>query len=102
MEQSVCISLPVASPIVHMLLNSPVTARAAVVILSKKAPATADLRYALTMVSSLGGFGGTEAPAGRPGLHANPNFRATAEMRMLPRLINYDQPNSFRPFRGPF
>src|SRR5689334_21011587 len=57
MEQSVFMSFSDARPIEHMLLNSPVTARAAVAVPSKKAPATADLRYALTMVSSLGGSG---------------------------------------------
>jgi hypothetical protein len=36
-----------------MLLYSPVTARAAVAALSKKAPATVDVMYALTIVSSL-------------------------------------------------
>src|SRR5262245_4946424 len=45
MEQSVCMSLPSARPIVHMLLYSPVTARAAVAIPIKKAPASAELIY---------------------------------------------------------
>src|SRR5262245_40261530 len=45
MEQSVCMSLPSARPIVHMLLYSPVTARAAVAIPIQKAPASAELMY---------------------------------------------------------
>jgi hypothetical protein len=50
MEQSVCMSLPRARPIVHMLPYSPVSAIAAVAIPSKKAPATAGVMYALTIV----------------------------------------------------
>src|SRR6476619_2965068 len=57
MEQSVCMSWPVARPCVHILPNSPVTAKAAVAKPSRKAPATADLRYALTMVYLLGVVG---------------------------------------------
>src|SRR5215470_9957942 len=44
MEQSVCMSLPDARPIAHLLLNSSVTARAAVVPRpNNKAPAKADV-----------------------------------------------------------
>src|SRR5262245_12252386 len=55
MEQSVCMSLPSASPIVHMFLYSPVTARAAVAMPIRKAPARADLMYGLMIISSSGG-----------------------------------------------
>src|SRR5262245_7076807 len=103
MEQSVCMSLPVARPIVHMLLNSPVTAKAAMVIPSKNAPATADLRYALTIVSSFGGLGGTEAQAGRPRFALTPISERQSRCGECCRvIINHDQPNSFRPLRGAF
>src|SRR5215467_8253070 len=46
MEQSVCMSLPDARPIAHLLLNSSVTARAAVVPRpNNKAPAKADVMF---------------------------------------------------------
>jgi hypothetical protein len=45
-----------------MLLNSPVTAIAAVAIPSMKAPATADVMYALTMVYLLRGLWGFLPP----------------------------------------
>ena len=41
----------------HMLPNSPLTAKAAVAMPSSKAPAMADVRYALTMIYLLGRFG---------------------------------------------
>src|SRR5262245_40641322 len=58
MEQSVWTSLPMARAIEHMLPNSPFAANAAVAKPSKKTPATAHLRYVLTIVSSPQGVGG--------------------------------------------
>ena len=46
-EQSVCTSLPWRDPCVHMLSNSPVTAKAAVAMPMKKAPARAQPRWRL-------------------------------------------------------
>src|SRR5262249_24796109 len=60
MEQSVCMSLPDARPIAHLLLNSSFTARAAVVPRpSNKAPAKADvtfLRIGFVLGVGLGSF----------------------------------------------
>src|SRR5215469_2627594 len=51
-EQSVCTSLPKARPSVHMLPNSPfVAASVAVARPSTKAPARAELMYALMLIS---------------------------------------------------
>src|SRR5690349_25032704 len=44
-------SLPPARPIVHMLSYSPVTARAAVAMPTKKAPARAELIYIFMFIS---------------------------------------------------
>src|SRR3974377_1458875 len=60
MEQSVCMSLPDARPIAHLLLNSSFTARAVVVPRpSNKAPAKADvmfLRIGFVLGVGLGSF----------------------------------------------
>src|SRR6478736_9595433 len=62
MEQSVCVSLPAARLIAHMLPNSPFAAQAAVARLSKNAPASAGITYALNMVTSLVGQLGVCGP----------------------------------------